>query len=82
MPYGYYQLIRIISLISFAILAYNAFNYRENYLVITYAGLWLLFQPFIKVELQREVWNIIDILVAALLVFSIFIFKNREEKKS
>ena len=82
MPYGYYQLVRMIALIGFAILAYDAFNHQKNILVIVYGGLALLFQPFIKVVLHRQIWNIVDVIVALLLILSIFLLKDKDEKPS
>lgn len=78
MPYGYYQLVRMIALIGFAILAYLA-NESENKIeAIIYIGLALLFQPFAKVALGRTIWNIVDVVVGIGLIFSIF--KNQKIK--
>ena len=71
MPYGYFQLVRFIGLIGFAILSYQAYLRKKDSQIILYAGLALLFQPFFKVELGREIWNIVDVLVAFLLLFSL-----------
>lgn len=54
MPYGYYQFVRFIALIGFAILAYQANEQDKQTEVIIYGSLALLFQPFIKVSLGRE----------------------------
>jgi hypothetical protein len=40
-------------------------------------GLALLFQPFLKLSLGREIWNILDIIVALGLVASIIFKKNK-----
>ncbi len=37
-------------------------------LTITFASLALLFQPFIKIALGRTIWNVVDVMVAVLLV--------------
>ena len=73
MPYSYYQAVRFVALLGFALLAY--FSYEENKKVelIVYAALALLFQPFIKVALGRTVWNIVDVIVSAGLIISLFI---------
>lgn len=74
MPYGYYQIARFIGMLGFAILAYLLFQERKQagLEVIIYAGLALLFQPFIKVALGRMIWNIVDIIVASGLIISLF----------
>ena len=72
MPYGYYELVRFLSLIGFGYLSFIA-NKKENTIeMIVYVSLALLFQPFIKVVLGKDIWNIIDVLVSIGLIFSIF----------
>ena len=73
MPYGYYQSVRFAGLIGFAILAYQAHEQGRQTEMIIYAGLALLFQPFFKVALGREIWNIVDVVVAIGLLISIFV---------
>jgi hypothetical protein len=71
LPYGYYQLIRYIALVGFAVLAYYEYDRMSIPMVIVFMGLMLLFQPIAKVTLGRQVWNIVDVLVAIGLVTTI-----------
>jgi hypothetical protein len=64
MPYGYYQLVRVVATASFAFLAYQE---RENNLLWVFIGLALLFQPFEKIALGRTLWNVVDVAVAVFL---------------
>ena len=73
MPYGYYQLVRALAMIGFAILAFQAYNSKRIIEMIVYIGLAILFQPLLKIALGREVWNILDIVVGLGLIASIFI---------
>ena len=41
--------------------------------MIIYGGLALLFQPFFKIALGREIWNIVDVVVGIGLILSIFV---------
>jgi hypothetical protein len=66
MPYGYYQLVRVVASAAFAFFAYQE---RGNNLLLVFIGLVLLFQPFEKIALGRTVWNIVDIAVAVFLVW-------------
>jgi hypothetical protein len=77
MPYGYYQLIRYIALVGFAILAYYEYERKNIPMVIVYVALVLLFQPIAKVTLGRQVWNIVDVVMATGLVVTLFI-KNKK----
>jgi hypothetical protein len=79
MPYGYYQFVRFAGLVGFALLAYQAHEQGRQSEMIIYAGLALLFQPFFKIALGREMWNVVDVIVGIGLVISTFI-KSKSEK--
>lgn len=73
MSYGYYQFVRFITLVGFAILAYQANQQSRQAEMIIYGALALLFQPFFKIALGRELWNIIDAIVGIGLIISLFL---------
>ena len=77
MPYGFYQLVRFIALVGFGILAFNANQENKKTELIIYVSLALLFQPFMKISLGRDLWNIIDVIIAVALVSSVFV-KNKQ----
>lgn len=72
MPYGFYQFVRFAGLIGFAILAYQANQQGRQAEVIAFGALALLFQPFFKIALGRQIWNLVDIIVGIGLLISIF----------
>jgi hypothetical protein len=80
MPYGFYQLIRIVALIGFGILAYKANEENKNTEMIIYCGLALLFQPFFKIALGREIWNIVDVIVGIGLIASLFMNRTKSQR--
>ena len=80
MPYGFYQFVRFAALIGFAILAYQANQQGRQTEMIIYGGLALLFQPFFKVALGRQMWNIIDVVVGLGLIISIFLKPKSQVK--
>ena len=73
MPYGYYQAVRFIGMLGFILLAYFSNQQNHKAEVIIYVALALLFQPFIKVALGRTVWNIVDVIISAGLIISLFV---------
>lgn len=73
MPYGYYQFVRFAGLLGFALLAYKAHEQGRQTEMIIYGGLALLFQPFFKIALGRQMWNIVDVVVGVGLLISIFL---------
>ena len=79
MPYGFYQFVRFAGLIGFAVLAYQANQQGRQTEMIIYGGLALLFQPFFKIALGRQMWNIVDVVVGIGLLISIFM-KSKESQ--
>lgn len=73
MPYGFYQLVRFAGLAGFIFLGYSAYQEEQKTESIIYFSLAVLFQPFFKFALGRELWNVVDVIVAIGLVVSIFV---------
>lgn len=73
MPYGYYEAVRFIALIGFGFLAYLENKNGNTGIAVVFIVLALLFQPFFKIALGRTLWNIVDVIVAVGLLFSLFI---------
>lgn len=68
MPYGYYMLVRFVSMVAFGVMAYKYNMQNNGALTVTFASLAILFQPFFKIALGRMMWNIVDVVVAILLL--------------
>jgi hypothetical protein len=79
MPYGFYQLVRFSALLVFGILAFDSYKDGFVYQMIIYLALALLFQPFIKVSLGRNLWNILDVIIGIGLILSIILEKNKNK---
>jgi hypothetical protein len=71
MPYGYYQFVRFVGLIGFAILAIESNKQGRQTETIIHVGLAILFQPVFKITLGREIWNIVDVITGIGLIISI-----------
>ncbi len=80
MPYGLYQFVRFAGLIGFAVLAYQANQQGRQTEMIIYGALALLFQPFFKIALGRQMWNIIDAVVGIGLLISIFMIPKESPR--
>ena len=72
MPYGYYQFVRFIGMISFGLLA---FEKNQTWFVIWISSA-ILINPFLKIALGRDMWNIIDVIWVILLVVSMILNKR------
>ena len=73
MPYGYFQLVRFIALVGFAILGYQANQQGRETEMFIYIGLAILFQPLLKIALGRQIWNVVDVVVGIGLILSIIV---------
>lgn len=72
MPYSFFQFVRFVAFIGFSYLAYQSNQYGKTKEMFLYGGLALLFQPFFKIALGRELWNFVDVIVAIGLLWSLF----------
>jgi hypothetical protein len=79
MPYGYYQFIRYITSFSFVYFAFKENQDNHSQKIILYIFLTLLFQPFIKIPLGRQIWNVVDLLVALFLIINIYYDYKKDE---
>jgi hypothetical protein len=70
MSYGYYQLVRFIGMAGFAVLAVIEYRVNKPWAIV-WAFSALLINPFFKVALGRELWNMVDILWIILLLVSL-----------
>jgi hypothetical protein len=72
MPYGYYQALRFLAMIGFAVFAFEANIRKRPTEVVVFIALVLLFQPFNKIALGRALWNVVDVLVGIGLLISVW----------
>ena len=68
MPYGYFTLVRFAAMVFFGCMAFNFYKEKRIPLCVLAGSLALLFQPFFKLVLGRTIWNVVDVVVAILLV--------------
>lgn len=61
-----------MALVGFGILAFQAKQQDKPAEMFIYGALALLFQPFFKIALGRELWNIVDVIVGVGLLVSLF----------
>ena len=72
LPYGYYTLLRFVATIVFIWAAYVSFNRgRKNITWLFCLGV-ILFNPFIKIHLPKELWSVVDV------VAGIFMLVNKK----
>lgn len=72
MPYGFYQLGRWASMVSFILFAIEYWHMEKKNISVAMMALAVLFQPFFKIALGRSLWNIVDVAAAAFLIILIY----------
>ena len=80
MPYGYFQLVRFVAMIVFGLMAYRYYQNQKMVATWVFGALALLFQPIYKIALGRVVWNVVDVIVALLLI-ALFVMEWRKSNK-
>ncbi len=71
------MIVRFLATCAFIYFSYYSKTKGNNNSAILYLILAVLFQPFFKIALGRQIWNLVDIIVATGLIISIFWkFKN------
>jgi len=80
MPYGYYQLVRFVSMVVFGVMAVRSWNEKRQVWAIAFGSLALLFQPIVKIALGRTMWNIVDVVVAIILVVYTLLYMNKQDE--
>ena len=82
MPYGYFQLVRLLATIAFGFMSFRFYQERKEAFFYTFGALTLLFQPLYKIALGRTIWNIIDVIVAiGLILLFIWDWKNGKKER-
>ncbi|PPB86406.1 hypothetical protein AsoHEU7_10195 [Acinetobacter soli] len=77
-PYAYYQILRFVALFAFGVAAYMSFNANQKIIPYVLGFMALLFNPFIKINLGRELWMIVDIVSGVCLaVWTLTFFRNK-----
>lgn len=75
MPYGFYSIVRLATCIIFGIWAYTFHIRQKKELAIIAGAIVILFQPFIRIPIDRFTWNIIDLILSISLLVLIFFAK-------
>lgn len=79
MPYGYYEVVRISVMVVLGILSYEYFQQGNKSLAIVAMAAVVIFQPFVKFYIGKDIWHILDILLAAFLVITAYLESKKAE---
>jgi len=79
-PYGYFTLLRFIVCVVAAYCTYAAYSQKNEQWTWTFGAIAVLFNPIIPFHLNRQIWSIIDVISAIVLLISIFFVKGEKPK--
>jgi len=75
LPYGFYSFLRLIVFFTNGYLSWLAIKSKKLFWVWFYGLIVILFNPIIPIYLGRDIWSIVDVLTAFIIIISLFIFK-------
>ena len=78
-PYGYYVLLRWVVSISAVFLIWVAYDLKKTFWVVLMGMVAILFNPLIPIYLDKEIWIVIDLIIAVLFLVSIFKIKPKTD---
>lgn len=80
-PYGYYTLLRILCCGVFGYLAYLALTQEKTAWAWLLGGIAVLYNPIIRVHLDRDLWSAINVLTILLAGASILGLRARPARQ-
>ena len=79
LPYGYYQLLRLVVCGVSIFVAFTAYSWQKMWAMWLFGLVALLFNPLIPIHLSREIWQPIDVICAILFIVMAFVLKKPQE---
>jgi hypothetical protein len=80
MPYGYYQLLRLVVTGSAALIAWQGFERGDRAMPVLFTLTALLFNPLFRVHFERQQWAILNVMVAVLYIAA-FVRSRRNDQR-
>ena len=77
LPYGYYQLLRILITISAGLCTFESFNKNNQPMMYLFLLITILFNPLLPIHLDKSIWIIIDLITALFFLISIKILNKK-----
>jgi len=79
-PHGFFSFLRFVVFVATVYVAWMTLEEKKEKWVWVFGFLAVLFNPFVVIHLNRELWSIIDLIVGVFMLISIFALKL--ERKS
>jgi hypothetical protein len=79
LPYGYYQLLRLVVCGVSVYIAFMAYKWQKVWGVWLFGFIALLFNPLIPIHLSKELWQPIDAICALLFLIIALLLKKTSD---
>ena len=79
LPYGYYQLLRIVVSASAAWIAYSFYRHDSKFAVATFGAIAVIFNPIAKIHMEREVHAVFNVLTGIALMVGLWLEIQRRK---
>lgn len=79
-PYGFFTLLRFVVFASSVYVAWMAYEVQKEKWVWIFGFLAVLFNPFIVIHLNREIWSVVDLIIGVFMIISLFALKLDKPK--
>jgi hypothetical protein len=70
LPYGFFTMLRFVVCLSSLYVAWQAYGQNKIYWAISLGFIGILFNPFIPIHLDREIWVYLDAIVGVFMITS------------
>lgn len=74
-PYGFFTILRFVVFAISAYVAWMSYEAKKEKWIWIFGFLAVLFNPFIVIHLNREIWSIVDLIVGIFMIVSVFVLK-------
>ncbi len=75
LPYGYFTLLRFVVFTLSSYIAWMAYQEKKEKWIWIFGSVATLFNPFIVIYLNREMWIVIDLIAGILMIVSVWALK-------
>ena len=79
-PYGYYIILRIVCCAIFVYLTYKCIWQKKEGLAWILGVTAFVYNPIIRIPLNREIWSVVNVITIIIAVVSIFHVKQNIDK--
>lgn len=80
MPYGYYQLLRLVVAAASVFIAVAAWQRGSHLAVIAFGLLALIYNPIAPLHLKREMWEFVNVGTAVFFLVALAVFEIGERR--